>query len=94
MNSAESQAFLAGKLGLLPTRVSADALPGASDSPIVAAFKPVLEKATTRPAIPEGGSLFQPLDTEYVKVLSGKENAQAGLDAVAAEYKKLLQGWS
>jgi arabinogalactan oligomer/maltooligosaccharide transport system substrate-binding protein len=94
MNSAESQAFLAKNLGLLPTRVSAYALPGASDSPIVAAFKPVLEKATTRPAIPEGGSLFTPLDTEYVKVLSGKENAQAGLDAVAAEYKKLLKDWS
>jgi arabinogalactan oligomer/maltooligosaccharide transport system substrate-binding protein len=94
MNSAESQAYLAKELGLLPTRVSAYGLPGASDSPIVAAFKPVLEKATTRPAIPEGGSLFQPLDTQYVNVLSGKADAQAGLDAVAAEYKKLLQGWS
>jgi arabinogalactan oligomer / maltooligosaccharide transport system substrate-binding protein len=94
MNSAESQAFLAKNLGLLPTRVSAYALPGASESPIVTAFKPVLEKATTRPAIPEGGSLFTPLDTQYVNVLSGKADAQAGLDAVAAEYKKLLQGWS
>lgn len=94
MNSAESQAFLAGKLGLLPTRTSAYALPDAQSSAIVTAFKPVLEKATTRPAIPEGGSLFTPLDTQYVNVLSGKATPQAGLDAVADEYKKVLKGWS
>jgi arabinogalactan oligomer/maltooligosaccharide transport system substrate-binding protein len=94
MNSAESQATLAGKLGLLPTRASAYSLPGASDSAIVAAFKPVLEKATTRPAIPEGGSLFQPLDTAYVNILNGKVTPQAGLDGVAAEYKKFLKDWS
>ncbi len=94
MNSAESQAFLAGKLGLLPTRTSAYDLPDAKASEIVTAFKPVLEKATTRPAIPEGGSLFTPLDTQYINVLSGKASAQQGLDAVAEEYKKLLKGWS
>jgi arabinogalactan oligomer / maltooligosaccharide transport system substrate-binding protein len=95
MNSAESQAFLAGRLGLLPTRTSAYALPGAADSSIVTAFKPVLDKATTRPPIPEGGSLFQPLDTAYVGVLSGKSTPQAALDSVASEYKKFLpSGWS
>jgi arabinogalactan oligomer / maltooligosaccharide transport system substrate-binding protein len=94
MNSAESQAFLSGKLGLLPTRTSAYALPEAQASEIVTAFKPVLDKATTRPAIAEGGSLFTPLDTQYVNVLSGKASAQQGLDAVADEYKKVLQGWS
>jgi arabinogalactan oligomer / maltooligosaccharide transport system substrate-binding protein len=87
MNSAESQAFLAKELGLLPTRRSAYELPDVKGDASVAAFKAVLDKATARPWIPEGGGLFAALDTEYPKALTGRSTPQAALDSVAKAWK-------
>lgn len=87
MSSAESQAFISKELGLLPTRKSAYDLPDVQGNATVAAFKAVLDKATARPWIPEGGGLFAALDTEYPKALGGKETAQQALDNVAKAWK-------
>ena len=87
MDSAESQAFVADKLGLLPTRKSAYQQAQVKANSVVAAFEPILEKSTARPWIPEGGGLFTALDQEYPKALAGKQTAQQALDNVAKAWK-------
>ncbi len=94
MNRAESQAYLAKELGLLPTRASAYQLPGAAANPVVAQFKPIIEKAVARPAIPQGGQLLVSLDKEYPRAISGDKTPQAALDAVAGDYKQFLKDWN
>jgi arabinogalactan oligomer/maltooligosaccharide transport system substrate-binding protein len=95
MATAESQAFLAKELGLLPTRKSAYDLPDVQSNPVVTAFKAVMEKATARPWIPEGGDLFAALDQEYPKALSGKESPQDALNNVAKAWKSgVVTGYS
>ena len=87
MNSAESQATLATKLGLLPTRKSAYNIDAVKNDPIISAFKPVVDAAAARPWIPEGGQFFGPLDTMATEVLVQNKDAKASLDDVAAKYK-------
>lgn len=87
MNSAESQAFLADKLGLLPTRKSAYDIAAVKDNPIISAFKPVVDAAVARPWIPEGGQFFGPLDELATKVLVQGSDPKAALDDVAKKYK-------
>ncbi|MCU7728458.1 extracellular solute-binding protein [Actinoplanes sp. KI2] len=87
MSSAESQAFIASKLGLLPTRKSAYDLPGVKDNATIAAFKPVLDSAVARPWIPEGGQFFGPMDKMAVEVLVQNKDPKASLDTVAKTYK-------
>jgi arabinogalactan oligomer/maltooligosaccharide transport system substrate-binding protein len=87
MNSAESQAFLADELGLLPTRKSAYDNPLVANNPIVSAFKPVVDAAAARPWIPEGGQFFGPLDTMATETLIQGRDAQEALDDVADKYK-------
>lgn len=93
MNSAENQAFLAEKLGLLPTRKAAYDDAAVKSSAVVKEFGVVLETAKPRPAIPEGGDLFKALDENYVKVLNGSSTTQKGLDDVASAYEQLLTDW-
>ena len=84
MASAESQAKLADKLGLLPTRTSAyDKVTNS----IISEFKPVMEVAVERAWIPEGGKLFGPLDEAATKILVQGADAQTALDEVARKYK-------
>jgi len=84
MSSAESQAKLADKLGVLPTRKSAyDKV----TNPIIGEFKPVMEVAVERAWIPEGGKLFAPLDEAATKLLVQGADAQATLNGVANTYK-------
>ena len=87
MSSAESQAFLAEQLGLLPTRQSAYDLPAVKDNPVIAAFKPVVDSAVARPWIPEGGQFFGPLDQMATEVLIQGKAPKAALDTVAKKYK-------
>lgn len=87
MNSAGSQAYLAKEIGLLPTRTSSYDQAEVKSSAEVTAFKAVLEKATPRPWIPEGGGLFAALDQQIPKALGGKESAQQALDNVAKAWK-------
>jgi arabinogalactan oligomer/maltooligosaccharide transport system substrate-binding protein len=87
MSSAESQAYIASELGLLPTRQSAYDLPEVQDNPKVAAFKSALDAAVARPWIPEGGQFFGPLDEMATKVLIQGADPKKSLDAVAKTYK-------
>ncbi|GGY85854.1 extracellular solute-binding protein [Streptomyces nitrosporeus] len=93
MTSVETQAQTAGELNLLPTRTSAYAKQQAVDSEIVQFFKPVVETAVERPWIPETGSLFAPLNTEYTKVLTGQTTPEKAAKATGDSYRKLLKGW-
>ncbi|MFB7271912.1 extracellular solute-binding protein [Streptomyces sp. NPDC056244] len=93
MTSAESQAKVARELSLLPTRTSAYALPGVADNEMVGFFKPVVDKAVERPWIPETGSLFAPLVTEYTKVLTGQTTPEKGVGTTGDAYRELLKGW-
>ncbi|MFF4080177.1 extracellular solute-binding protein [Streptomyces sp. NPDC001777] len=93
MTSVEAQAQVAGELNLLPTRTSAYGRQQAVDSDIVQFFKPVVETAVERPWIPETGSLFAPLNTEYTKVLTGQTTPEKAAKATGDSYRKLLKGW-
>jgi len=87
MNSADSQAFIADKLGLLPTRKSTYNIASVRDNAIISAFKPVVDAAVARPWIPEGGQFFGPLDTMATEVLVQGKDPKASLDGVAQKYK-------
>jgi arabinogalactan oligomer/maltooligosaccharide transport system substrate-binding protein len=87
MSSADSQAFLAEKLGLLPTRKSAYDIASVKSNAVISAFKPVVDSAVARPWIPEGGQFFGPLDQMATEVLIQGKDPQASLDGVAKKYK-------
>ncbi|WP_330176135.1 extracellular solute-binding protein [Streptomyces sp. NBC_01498] len=93
MSSAESQAKITTELNLLPTRTSVYARPEVAKNEIVGFFKPVVDKAVERPWIPETGSLFAPLVTEYTKVLTGQATPEEGVSTTGDSYRKLLKGW-
>ena len=94
MASKESQAKIAGRLGLLPTRASAYDLPEAKANPQVVQWQKPMESAVERPWIPETASLFQPLLEGYQKLAGGQATAEQMLEEVAAEYQGILKGWS
>ncbi|GIF95764.1 extracellular solute-binding protein [Catellatospora citrea] len=87
MSSATSQAFLADKLGVLPTRKSAYDIDKVKNNAIIAAFQPVVSSAVARPWIPEGGQFFGPLDTMATEVLVQGKDPKTSLDGVANKYK-------
>ncbi|WP_299530785.1 extracellular solute-binding protein [uncultured Streptomyces sp.] len=93
MTSVDAQAQVAGELNLLPTRTSAYARKEAVDSEIVGFFKPVVETSVQRPWIPEGGSLFAPLVTEYTKVLTDQTTPEKAAATTGDAYRELLKGW-
>ncbi|MEV4995160.1 extracellular solute-binding protein [Streptomyces niveus] len=93
MSSAESQAKITTELNLLPTRTSVYSQPDVAKNEIVGFFKPVVDKAIERPWIPETGSLFAPLVTEYTKVLTGQTTPEKGVETTGDSYRKLLKGW-
>ncbi|GAA2382972.1 sugar ABC transporter substrate-binding protein [Catellatospora methionotrophica] len=87
MSSANSQAFLADKLGVLPTRKSAYDIDKVKNNAVIAAFQPVVASAVARPWIPEGGQFFGPLDTMATEVLIQGKDVKTSLDGVADKYK-------
>jgi arabinogalactan oligomer/maltooligosaccharide transport system substrate-binding protein len=94
MDSAESQAKIAGKLGLLPTRQSAAGLPDAKANDMIGKWQVPMTKAVDRPWIPEGGQLFQPLLETYQKLAAGQATAEQVTQDTAKAYQGLLKGWS
>ncbi|WP_107773083.1 extracellular solute-binding protein [Nocardioides sediminis] len=85
MASAESQAFAAEELGVLPA--NADAYDQLGDNERVAAWKPALDVSKARPWIPEGGLFFAPLDEMATKVLIQGADVQKSMDEAAAKFK-------
>ncbi|MFJ3764795.1 extracellular solute-binding protein [Streptomyces sp. NPDC090082] len=93
MTSAETQAKISTQLSLLPTRESVYIKPDVATNEMITFFKPVVDKAVERPWIPETGSLFAPLVTEYTKVLTGQTTPETGAKTVGDGYRKLLKDW-
>jgi arabinogalactan oligomer/maltooligosaccharide transport system substrate-binding protein len=85
MSSAESQAFIADELGLLPG--NADAYDLIAGNEKVSAWKSALDVAMPRPWIPEGGLFFAPLDEMATKVLIQGADVDKTLDEVARTFK-------
>ncbi|MGI5157116.1 extracellular solute-binding protein [Microbispora sp. CA-102843] len=94
MDSAESQAKIAGKLGLLPTRQPAYSASEATANPKIAQWQKPMETAVERPWIPEAASLFQPLVEGYQKLAGGQTTTEPMLKDVATAYQGILKGWS
>ncbi|PYC85822.1 sugar ABC transporter substrate-binding protein [Streptomyces tateyamensis] len=89
MTSAESEAFIAQKNSTLPTRSDAFTAEVKAD-PGIAGFQAILSAAQPRPELPEYSSLFTSLGTNLGKIAQNQEGVQAGLDATAGDYAKLL----
>ena len=86
MSSAESEAFIADELGLLPGNADAYDL----SSRTTRRSPPGSRRSTwrqARPWIPEGGQFFAPLDEMATKVLVQGADPQKALDEVAKTYK-------
>lgn len=94
MNSPSSQAFVAAELGLLPTQKAAYDEPDVKDNTIVQEFKPIVEKATPRAWIPEGGQFFTAMDEQWINMYTGKATAQEGADAIAKAWKQFLPDYT
>jgi arabinogalactan oligomer/maltooligosaccharide transport system substrate-binding protein len=84
MSSAESEAFIADELGLLPG--NADAYDMVTNER-VALWADAMEVAQPRPWIPEGGQFFAALDTMATEVLIQGKPVQGALDKAADTYK-------
>lgn len=84
MTSAETQAKVADKLGVLPTRKSAyDKV----TNPAVKSWQKAMDSAVERAWIPEGGQLFAPLDQAATKLMVNLADPKATLTEVANKYK-------
>lgn len=84
MSSAESEAFIADELGLLPGNADAYAM---VTNERVALWADAMAVAQPRPWIPEGGQFFAALDTMGTQVMIQNKPVQAALDEVADTYK-------
>lgn len=87
MSSAESQSTLATELGLMPTRKDVYDNPAVQKHPIVSKFAPLVENAHSRPWIPEGDALMEPLKRAYANILAGKQDTETALEGAAKAYK-------
>lgn len=84
MSSAESEAFIADELGLLPGNADAYDL---VTNERVALWADAMEVAQPRPWIPEGGQFFAALDTMATEVLIQGKPVAGSLDKAADTYK-------
>ncbi len=90
LSSAENQARLATELNLLPTRTSAYELPEVAESRLISEFGTVIENATARPVVPEGGAIYTDFGPAFQAAWTGEATAQEALDDVAASWETLL----
>jgi arabinogalactan oligomer / maltooligosaccharide transport system substrate-binding protein len=90
LSSAENQGRLATELNLLPTRTSAYELSEVQDSRLIADFEAVIENATNRPVVPEGGAIYADFGPNFQAAWTGDKTPQQALDDVAAAWETLL----
>ena len=90
LSSAENQGRLATELNLLPTRTSAYELPEVQQSRLIADFQAVIENATPRPVVPEGGAIYAEFGPNFQAAWTGDKTPQQALDDVAAAWETLL----
>lgn len=91
MSKAENQAKFATQNGLLPTRKSVYEMKEVKEDQFITAWKAVLDKATNRPVIPEGGQIYADFSPEIQAAFKKEKTSQQALDAVAEKWKKLLK---
>jgi len=89
LDSAVSQAALAARLGLLPTRSAAYADPLVAADPVIAAFEQVVRTGTPLPQLAASSTLLPPLDDALRRALVGDGSPQKNLDTVAASYNRI-----
>lgn len=90
LSSAENQGRLATELNLLPTRQSAYDLPDVQENRLIAEFGTVIENATARPVVPEGGAIYTDFGPNFQAAWTGDKEPQQALDDVAAAWTTLL----
>jgi arabinogalactan oligomer / maltooligosaccharide transport system substrate-binding protein len=90
MSSTASQVAIAKANHTLPTRNSAYQDPAVSGDPVISAFHAIQNTAVARPAIPQGGQLFNDFDPNIQAALDGAKSPSVALNAVAAAWRKLL----
>jgi arabinogalactan oligomer/maltooligosaccharide transport system substrate-binding protein len=91
INSKESQAKFALKNNILPTRRSAYELPEVKNNKLITEFKAVMELATPRPILPEGGQIYNDFTPNFQAAYAGKKTPQQAMDDIAAAWSKLLK---
>ncbi|MEK7431870.1 MAG: extracellular solute-binding protein [Cyanobacteriota bacterium] len=90
LSKPENQAKFALKNNLLPTRISSYEIPSVKNNHLITDFKFVLEAATNRPVLPEGGALFVDMKQPYQSALIQEKTPKDSLDEIAVAWKKLL----
>lgn len=90
LTQPKNQAKFAIRNNLLPTRTDTYDLPEVKNNHLISDFKYVLEAATNRPVIPEGGALFVDMKQPYQAALLGEKEPKKALDEIAVAWKKLL----
>ena len=90
MSSMASQVAIANANHTLPTRQSAYQNPGVSGDEFISKFHAIQKTAVARPAIPQGGYLFDAFDSNIQAALDGAESPLNALNAVADVWKELL----
>ncbi len=90
LSNTENQARLATELDLLPTRPSAYEDPSVQESRLIADFQTVIENATARPVIPEGGQIYTEFGPNFQAAWTGDKTPQQALDDTAAAWETLL----
>ncbi|MFJ9889451.1 extracellular solute-binding protein [Streptomyces sp. NPDC091287] len=93
MTSKDSQVKVATANGTLPTREDAYTSEVTSN-PGIAGYENLLAAGIPRPPLAQYSSLYVPLETQLIKIISGQEGTKAGLDKAAAEAKRLLPDYS
>lgn len=90
LTQPKNQAKFAIRNNLLPTRKDTYDLPDVKNNHLISDFKYVLEAATNRPVIPEGGALFVDMKQPYQAALLGEKEPKQALDEIYTAWKKLL----
>ena len=94
MNSTESQAFIAGKNNVLPTRTSAYSDPQVTGNPLLAAFQAPLQVSHPRWPAPGASDVFGAVTPEYQKILSGQESVTDGMAAAQKQAAQNMTGFA
>ncbi|MFE6365826.1 extracellular solute-binding protein [Streptomyces sp. NPDC057806] len=93
MTSAQAQEKVANANGTLPTRTDAYTVKVVRN-PGIAGYEKILSTGVPRLPLPEYSSLYTPLETQLIKIVSGQVSTEDGLEAAAAEAARLLPDYS
>jgi arabinogalactan oligomer/maltooligosaccharide transport system substrate-binding protein len=94
MNSADNQAFIAGKNNTLPTRTSAYAKPEVTGNPLLTAFQGPLKVSKPRWPVAGASDIFDAVTPEFQKILGGQETVDSGLTNAQKHAQQTLTGFS